>query len=128
MFVVFWAKVLVSTLEASWDKSKVCVPAKMAARSWEKVFCKEMQNLYSSTGSTPMREQAKKPLKMLKKVTFIIQQSTVVTLLKISVVLLQKKISPKLQVFTLFLQVAVNQHTSQTSHATQHHSAQATVL
>ena len=38
----------------------------------EKVFCRLMQNLYSSTGKTPIKEQAKKPFRTLIAVVFIV--------------------------------------------------------
>ena len=45
-----------------WSESPcTCYPEKMRVKSPAKVFCRLMQNLYSSTGATPIREQAKKP-------------------------------------------------------------------
>ncbi len=49
-----------------------CSPATMPVRSCMKVFCRLMQNLYSSTGTTPTREQAKKPLRMLMLVVLML--------------------------------------------------------
>ena len=43
----------------------------MPIKSCEKVFCRLMQNLYSSIGTTPMREQAKKPFKMFSAVVLM---------------------------------------------------------
>ena len=45
--------------------------ANKADKSCEKVFCKEIQNLYSSTGTTPNNEQAKKPFKTFIAVVFM---------------------------------------------------------
>ena len=66
------AKLPCSTLVLSPARSSVLPPANMAARSWEKVFCRLMQNLYSSTGKTPIKEQAKKPFRTLIAVVFIV--------------------------------------------------------
>lgn len=57
-------------LNAFCDKLIPCSFAKILARSCENVFCKLMQNLYNSTGTTPISEQAKKPFKILIAVVF----------------------------------------------------------
>ena len=69
---VLTAKLPCRTLVLSPARSMVRPPANSADRSWEKVFCRLMQNLYSSTGTTPMREQAKKPLRILIEVVLML--------------------------------------------------------
>ena len=63
-------KKFVSADKLSSDSPVLLVPAANAAKSRENMFCSVMQNLYSSTGSTPIREQAKKPFKILSAVVF----------------------------------------------------------
>ena len=58
-------KKFVSADRLSSDSPVLLLPAANAAKSRENMFCRVMQNLYSSTGSTPIREQAKKPFKIL---------------------------------------------------------------
>ena len=59
------------TLVLCPDKSRLCCPAIIDDRSLEKVFCRLIQNLYNSTGTTPKREQAKKPLSTFIAVVLI---------------------------------------------------------
>ena len=40
-------------------------------RSRAREFCSDMQNLYSSIGTTPISEQAKKPLRMFRAVVLM---------------------------------------------------------
>ena len=65
------AKLPTRTLVLCPARSMDCPPANSADRSCEKVFCSDMQNLYSSTGTTPIREQAKKPFRILIDVVLI---------------------------------------------------------
>ena len=52
-------------------KSMLCCPAIIDDKSFENVFCRLMQNLYSSTGTTPNSEQAKKPFNTFIAVVLI---------------------------------------------------------
>ena len=60
---VFWGstKFAVRMAMLCSDSPWACSPEKMRVKSPAKVFCRLMQNLYNSTGATPMREQAKNP-------------------------------------------------------------------
>ncbi len=55
-------KKFVSADKLSSDSPVLLVPAANAAKSRENMFCSVMQNLYSSTGSTPIRGAYKKAL------------------------------------------------------------------
>ena len=50
--------------------SATCSPATRNAISFAKEFCRVMQKRYSSIGTMPMSEHAKKPLRMLSIVFF----------------------------------------------------------
>lgn len=50
------------------DRPRLCCPEKIRVRSPAKVFCRLIQSLYSSTGTGPMREQAKKPFRIFRAV------------------------------------------------------------
>lgn len=65
------AKLPSKTLVLCPAKSMLCCPAIMEDKSFENMFCRLMQNLYSSTGTTPNSEQAKKPFKTLIAVVFM---------------------------------------------------------
>ena len=69
--------------ETPAEKQVVSSVVQVAPRSWERTsavtmdrsrareFCSDMQNLYSSIGTTPISEQAKKPLRIFKAVVLI---------------------------------------------------------
>ena len=65
------AKLPSKTLVLCPAKSMLCCPAIMEDKSFENMFCRLMQNLYSSTGTTPNSEQAKKPFNTFIAVVLI---------------------------------------------------------
>ena len=65
------AKLPSKTLVLCPAKSMLCCPAIMDDKSFENVFCRLMQNLYNSTGTTPNSEQAKNPFNTFIAVVLI---------------------------------------------------------
>ena len=53
------------------DKPSDCPLALSSDKSFASEFCNEIQNLYSSTGTIPINEQAKKPLRTLMAVVLM---------------------------------------------------------
>ena len=53
-------------------RSRLCPPATMPVRSCAKEFCRLMQNLYRSTGTTPTKLQEKKPFRILMLVVLML--------------------------------------------------------